>query len=224
MASYLHCTDSWALNTVSLVSPAQCANPFLKVRNGNGCKCMMIYLLVRLCQGSIMTHFLDRIALSVVHLFDPCTSGNTGEIGCLVSGAFFKLWPKDTLTTQHLCPWLTDRVLSLVWQGMWLAAWVLNLGTPAAPPSKGSSSLGSMNLTKTQTETNQELVWVSNPWNQTRWSSASSVLTLRMWPYYFLSQEVNKNILSTFLDCPCNPPESYGTMQARGPLASEMLR
>ena len=129
-----------------------------------------------------------------------------------------------TLTTQHLCPWLTDRVLSLVWQGMWLAAWVLNLGTPAAPPSKGSSSLGSMNLTKTQTETNQELVWVSNPWNQTRWSSASSVLTLRMWPYYFLSQEVNKNILSTFLDCPCNPPESYGTMQARGPLASEMLR
>ena len=42
-----------------------------------------------------MTHFLDRIALSVVHLFDPCTSGNTGEIGCLVSGAFFKLWPKD---------------------------------------------------------------------------------------------------------------------------------
>jgi hypothetical protein len=55
-----------------------------------------------------MTHFLDRIALSVVHLFDPCTSGNTGEIGCLVSGAFFKLGPKDiyiyTLTTQHLCP------------------------------------------------------------------------------------------------------------------------
>lgn len=120
---------------------------------------------------------------------------------------------------------LSDRVLSLFWQGMWLAAWVLNLGTPAAPPSKGSSSLGSMNLTKTQTETNQEwLVWVSNPSNQTRWSSASSVLTLRMWPPYFLSQEVDKNILSTFLDCPCNPPESYGTMQARGPLVSEMLR
>ena len=49
-----------------------------------------------------MTHFLDRIALSVVHLFDPCTSGNTGEIGCLVSGAFFKLGPKDIyIHLQH---------------------------------------------------------------------------------------------------------------------------
>ena len=40
-------------------------------------------LLIILCQGLIMTRFLDRIALQVVQCFDPSAPEDTGDIGCL---------------------------------------------------------------------------------------------------------------------------------------------